>query len=94
MERGQYQNPGTGPFSLKRDQARFEKGPWQHIMGLMAEPRVVKFHRHRHAQRAVLYDEQLDLRSLEEWRDWATGGIDFVIIDSESGEDVTRVLLA
>ena len=60
----------------------------------MGKPRVVKFHRHRHAQRAVLYDEQLDLRSLEDLRDWAAKGIDFVIIDSETGEDVTRILLA
>jgi polyhydroxyalkanoate synthesis regulator protein len=55
---------------------------------------MVKFHRHRHAQRAVLYDEQLELRSLEELREWAATGIDFVVIDSESGEDVTSVLLA
>jgi polyhydroxyalkanoate synthesis regulator protein len=60
----------------------------------MAEPRIIKFHRHRQAQRAVLYDEQLDLRSLEELRDWAADGIDFVVIDSETGDDVTRILLA
>jgi polyhydroxyalkanoate synthesis regulator protein len=60
----------------------------------MAEPRIVKFHRHRLAQRAVLYDEQLNLRSLEELRDWATDGVNFVIVDTETGEDVTRVLLA
>ena len=60
----------------------------------MAKIHIIKFHRHRHAQRAVLYDERLDLRSLEELREWAAGGADFVVIDSESGEDVTRVLLA
>jgi polyhydroxyalkanoate synthesis regulator protein len=60
----------------------------------MAESRIIKFHRHRHAQRAVLYDEQLDLRSLEDLRDWAALGVDFVVIDSETGEDVTRVVLA
>ena len=42
----------------------------------------------------MLYDERLDLRSIEELRNWAADGVDFVIIDSESGEDVTRVLLA
>jgi polyhydroxyalkanoate synthesis regulator protein len=42
----------------------------------------------------VLYDEQLDLRSLEDLRDWAARGVDFVVIDSETGEDVTRILLA
>lgn len=60
----------------------------------MAAPRIVKFHRHRLAQRAVLYDEQLDLQSLEDLRGWAAHGIDFVVVDSETGEDVTRVLLA
>jgi hypothetical protein len=34
----------------------------------MSETRIIKFHRHWHAQRAVLYDEQLDLRSLEDLR--------------------------
>lgn len=60
----------------------------------MAELRIVKFHRHRYAQRAVLYDEQLDLRSVEDLRDWAAQGVDFVVIDSETGEGVTRVVLA
>jgi polyhydroxyalkanoate synthesis regulator protein len=60
----------------------------------MAETRIVKFHRHQHAQRAVLYDEQLDLLSIEELRGWEARGVDFVIIDTETGEDVTRVLLA
>jgi polyhydroxyalkanoate synthesis regulator protein len=57
-------------------------------------PRIVKFHRHRYAQRAVLFDDELELRSLDELRDWATRGVDFVVIDSETNEDVTRVLLA
>jgi len=60
----------------------------------MAEPRIIKFHRHRHAMRAVLYDDQLNLQSLEDLREWATNGIAFVVIDSETGEDVTRILLA
>jgi polyhydroxyalkanoate synthesis regulator protein len=60
----------------------------------MAETHIVKFHRHQHAQRVVLYDEQLDLRSLEELRDWVARGVHFVIVDTETGEDVTRVLLA
>jgi polyhydroxyalkanoate synthesis regulator protein len=60
----------------------------------MAEARIVKFHRHRYARRAVLYDDELDLRSIEDLRAWAAHGVDFVIIDSETGEDVTRVLLA
>jgi hypothetical protein len=57
-------------------------------------PRIVKFHRHRHAPRAVLFDEELELRSIEELREWAAQDVDFVVIDTETGEDVTRVLLA
>ncbi len=56
--------------------------------------RIVKFHRHRYAQRAVLFDEELELRSIDELREWAARAADFVVIDSETGEDVTRVLLA
>ena len=44
--------------------------------------------------RAVLYDEFLQLKSVEELRVWHAKGVDFVGLDSETGEDVTRVLLA
>jgi polyhydroxyalkanoate synthesis regulator protein len=57
-------------------------------------PRIVKFHRHRYAQRAILFDDQLELRSLDELRDWAAHGVDFVVIDTETNKDVTRVVLA
>jgi len=57
-------------------------------------PRVVRFHRHRYAPRAVLFDEELELRSIDELREWAARDVDFVVIDTETGEDVTRVLLA
>jgi len=40
----------------------------------MSETRIIKFHRHWHAQRAVLYDGQLDLRSLEDLRDCQLAG--------------------
>ncbi len=56
--------------------------------------RIVKFHRHRFTQRAVLFDEELELRSIDELREWAFRNIDFVVLDTETGEDVTRVLLA
>jgi len=55
---------------------------------------IIKFHRHRFAKRAVLFDEEPELRSLDELREWAARAEDFVIIDSESGEDITRILLA
>jgi len=56
--------------------------------------RIVKFHRHRYAPRAILFDEELELRSIDELREWAAKAVDFVVIDTASGEDITRVLLA
>ena len=32
--------------------------------------------------------------SLEQLRDWAAEGVAFSVVDTETGEDVTRVLLA
>jgi polyhydroxyalkanoate synthesis regulator protein len=55
---------------------------------------VITFHRHQHTPRAVLFDERLDLVSIEELRAWVAHGVDFLVIDSETGEDVTRILLA
>lgn len=57
-------------------------------------PQVITFHRHRHAARAVLYDENLDLLSVEELRALAAQQVDFIVVDSETGEDITQVLLA
>ncbi len=36
----------------------------------------------------------MDLRSVEELRKWQYLGLDFVVVDNETGEGVTRVLLA
>jgi polyhydroxyalkanoate synthesis regulator protein len=55
---------------------------------------VITFHRHRYTARAVLYDEFLQLKSIEDLKAWAAQGVDFVVVDSETGEDVTRVLLS
>lgn len=55
---------------------------------------VITYHRHRHAQRAVLYDEFLQLKSLEDLKAWEAQGVDFVVVDSETGEDIKRILLA
>jgi polyhydroxyalkanoate synthesis regulator protein len=59
-----------------------------------AEPILIKFHRHRFAQWAVLFDSDLEFRSLEELREWAERKIAFVVIDTETGDDITRILLA
>ena len=58
------------------------------------DPMVIKFHRHRYAPRAVLYDPDLEFRSVDELRGWAARKVAFVVIDTETGEDVTRLILA
>jgi hypothetical protein len=60
----------------------------------LTEPIRITFMRSRVAPRAVLVDSNLDPHSLEELRDWAKRGVDFVVIDESSGDDVTRILLA
>jgi hypothetical protein len=60
----------------------------------LTEPIRITFMRSRVGPRAFLFDANLDPRSLEELRDWAKRGLDFVVIDESSGEDVTRILLA
>ena len=57
-------------------------------------PIVVTFERSRIHERAVLVDDQLNLRSLEELRRWAALNRPFKVIDTATGEDITRVLLA
>lgn len=55
---------------------------------------LITFLRSRHNPRAVLVDENLDLHSIDQLRRWVRSGITFVVIDPETGQDVTRVLMA
>jgi hypothetical protein len=61
---------------------------------IRTEPRLFKFHRHARAQRAVVYDADLNLVDLEDLRLLAARKVALVVIDSETGDDITRVLLA
>ena len=61
---------------------------------IQPQPRVFKFHRHARAQRAVVYDAELNLLDLEDLRLLAARKVAFVVIDGETGDDITRVLLA
>ena len=61
---------------------------------VQASPRVFRFHRHARAQRAVVYDADLNLVDLEDLRILAARKVSFVVIDGETGGDITRVLLA
>jgi polyhydroxyalkanoate synthesis repressor PhaR len=59
------------------------------MMG-MANPRLIK----RYA-RSRLYDTQAARYvTLRDLRSWVAKGIAFVVIDAETGDDITRVLLA
>jgi polyhydroxyalkanoate synthesis repressor PhaR len=56
----------------------------------MTEPRLIK----RYA-RSRLYDtEAARYISLDELRGWLVNGLRFVVIDAETGDDITRVLVA
>ena len=50
--------------------------------------------RSRHNARAVLVDKNLELHSIDQLRRWARCGVSFIVVDPDTGPDVTRVLLA
>jgi hypothetical protein len=55
--------------------------------------RITYLRSHYH-QRAVLVDQNLDLHSVDQLRRWARNGITFVVVDADTGQDITLVLLA
>ncbi len=59
-----------------------------------SEPIRLKFIRSTIDPRSVLVDEKLNLRGFDEIYDWARRKINFVVIDADTGEDITRILLA
>jgi hypothetical protein len=59
-----------------------------------SEPIRLKFVRSTIDPRSVLIDEELNLRGFDELYRWAKRKIDFVVIDADTGEDITRILLA
>jgi hypothetical protein len=42
----------------------------------------------------VLIDDDLNCHTGKELRGWIKRGIDFVVLDDETGQDITRVFLA
>jgi hypothetical protein len=54
----------------------------------------LKFIRSSIDPRSILVDEGLNLIDFDEMYDWAKRKIDFVVIDGDTGEDITRILLA
>jgi hypothetical protein len=63
-------------------------------MAFPPTPLVVQFLRSKARPRGFLVDPDLNARSLEELRQWAQEGRNFVVIDADSGEDITRIMLA
>ena len=67
----------------------------EHIMPQeRSEPIRLKFIRSTIDPRSVLVDEQLNPYGFDAIYDWAKRKIDFVVIDADTGEDITRILLA
>ena len=59
-----------------------------------AEPIIIKFVRCYQNKIGIMVDEALDCWGLNDLREWAAHNINFVVIDDETGEDITRILLA
>jgi hypothetical protein len=59
-----------------------------------SEPIRLKFVRSTIDPRSVLIDEELNLHGFDEVHGWAKRRIDFVVIDADTGEDITRILMA
>ena len=59
-----------------------------------SEPIRLKFIRSSIDPRSILVDEELNLFGFDEIQNWAKRRIDFVVIDADTGEDITRILLA
>ena len=59
-----------------------------------SEPIRLKFVRSTINPRSILVDEELNLHGFNEIQSWAKRKVDFVVIDADTGEDITRILLA
>jgi polyhydroxyalkanoate synthesis regulator protein len=54
----------------------------------------INYVRSRYQPRAVLVDQNLELYSLDRLRRWRRKGIAFVVVDADTGQDITLILLA
>jgi hypothetical protein len=58
------------------------------------EPIRLKFVRSTIDPRSILVDEELNPHGFDEIYGWAKRNVNFVVIDADTGEDITRILLA
>jgi hypothetical protein len=54
----------------------------------------ITYLRSRYQPRAVPVDQNLDIHSVDQLRRWARTGVAFVVVDADTGQDITLVLLA
>jgi hypothetical protein len=60
----------------------------------LPEPIILKFVRCHINQIAIFVDSNLDWWSLSDLREWAGRGVMFTVIDADTDEDMTRIVLA
>jgi hypothetical protein len=56
--------------------------------------RVLRYQRSSYTSTVIVFDANLNLHSVEQLREWTRDGVQFSVIDVETDEDVTQVLLA
>jgi hypothetical protein len=59
-----------------------------------SEPIRLTFIRSTIDPRSILVDEELNPHGFDEVHNWARRKINFVVIDADTGADITRILLA
>ena len=57
-------------------------------------PAMLKYQRSSYTSNAIVFDADLNLHSLEQLRELARDGVQFSIVDVETEEGVTKILLA
>jgi hypothetical protein len=68
--------------------------PLSKPLSISPQPLVINFVRSRTSPRGFLLDPDLRDHKVEELRRWRAQGRNFVIKDTDTGEDITRILLA
>jgi hypothetical protein len=59
---------------------------------MIKPPVLLRYQRSEITPRAVLFDANLDLHSIDQLRRWRRDGVPFTVIDTD--EDITQILLA
>jgi len=57
-------------------------------------PIVLRLQRMKSSPQALLVDKDLDVHGFDEIGNWIAAGADVTVIDSDTGDDITRILFA